>query len=144
MVVLDNITANHKTYPLILTTYLVLRHQFRFKRNIERLYNDEKLSAREVAAKLGSSHSSINTAVKKLELTKPIKIRRPRFGRPTPNKSETQSKKELKTIALILDLKRQGFSLGMIARHLNNNKINTPSGSGSWVKSTVKRLLNNN
>lgn len=139
--VLGNVTANHKTDPLILTTYLVLRHQFRFKRNIERLYNDKKLSAREIAAKLGSSHSSINTALKRFNLPKAEKLRRPKYGRQTPNKSESQIKKELKTITLITQLKEQGKSLRMIAKYLNDKGVASPSGDGLWVQSTVKRIL---
>lgn len=139
--VLGDTTANHKTDPLILTTYLVLRHQFRFKRNLERLYNEEKLSAREIAAKLGSSHHSINSAIKRFKIPKPDKVRRPRFGRATPNKSEAHVKKELKTLELIRQLKKSGKSLRAIANYLNKQAIKTPSGSGLWVPSTIKRVL---
>lgn len=141
--VLDNVTANHKTDPLILTTHLVLRHQFRFKRKIERLYNDEKLSAREIAVKLGSSHHSVNEAIKRFNIPKPTRIRRPKFGRPTPNKSETQLKREIKVITLILRLNKNGNSLRTIATYLNDNQIKTPSGSGTWVQSTIRRIIKN-
>lgn len=139
--VLGDTTANHKTDPLILTTYLVLRHPFRFKRNIERLYNDEKLSAREIAVKLGSSHHSVNAAIKKFQIIKPNKIRRPKFARAAPNKSEAQFKRELKTVALIKQLQKQGLSLRMIANHLNKEAVKTPSGTGLWVQSTIKRII---
>lgn len=141
MVVLGDSTANHKTDPLILTTYLVLRHQFRFKRNIERLYNNEQLSAREIAVKLGSSHHSINTAIKRFNISKPHKVRRPKFGKSTPNKSEAQVKKEQQIIKLISGLKVKGESFRAIAFYLNNKKISTPSGKGKWVQSTIKRII---
>ena len=143
MVVLGDTTANHTTDPLILTTYLVLRHQFRFKRNIERLYNNEKLSAREIAVKLGSSHHSVNTAIKRFKIPKPKQIRRPKFGRSTPNKSEAQIKNEIKAIALIIQMSQNGKSLRAIANHLNERSIRTPSGQGKWVQSTIKRIIKN-
>ena len=129
-------------YPLILTTYLVLRHKFRFKRNIERLYIEQQLSAREIAIKLDCSHNSINAALKKFNMPKSEKIRRPKYGRQTPNKSESQINKELKIITLIAKLKNQGKSLRMIAKYLNNKAVRTPSGDGLWVQSTIKRILN--
>lgn len=69
--------------------------------------------------KLGSSHDSINAAVKRFNFAKPNKIRRPKFGRPTPNKSESQIMRELKIIALIIQLKEQRNSLRAIASYLN-------------------------
>jgi len=143
MVAQGNATANHFSSPLNLTTYLAIGHQFRYRLNIEKLYLADKLSAREIAAKLGSSHDSINSAIKKFNITKPIKIRRPKFGRATPNKSESQIKRELKTIALIKRLKKEGTSLRMISKYLNENKIKTPSGAGLWVPSTIKRIIQN-
>lgn len=141
MVVLGDSTANHKTDPLILTTYLVLRHQFRFKRCIDHLYNERELSAREIAAKLDSSHHSINSAIKRFGIIKPEKIRRPRFGRASPYKSEAKLKHELKVIQQIKLLNKQGLSLRKIADKLNHLKIETPSGKGQWVQSTIKRIL---
>lgn len=141
MVVLGDATANHKTDPLILTTYLVLRHQFRFKRSLERLYDNEKLSAREIASKLGSSHSAVNEAVKKFKIKKPVKVRRPKFGRAAPSKSEYKLRTEEKTINFILKLKKSGLSFRKIAQILNKQKVSTPSGKGLWVQSTIKRIV---
>lgn len=143
LVAQSNSSANHiGAYPLILTTYLVIRHQFRFKRTVENLYNEHKLSAREIAIKLNCSHHAINEAIKKLKIKITSKVRRPKFGRSSPNKSENQLKLESKIIALLHDLKNQGKSFVDIAHSLNSRGIKTPSGHGKWRPSTVKRILN--
>lgn len=60
------ITAN-QTLPsqLFFTKYLEIRYKFRRKALLERLYRDNRMSAREIAATLGCAHSSINRALKK-------------------------------------------------------------------------------
>ena len=140
MVVLGDTTANHKTDPLILTTYLVLRHPFRFKRNIEQLYNGKGLSAREIATKLGSSHHAINEAIKRFALPKPNKIRRPKYGRPSPSKSEAQHIYESKVVETIKILRAKGISYRAICTHLKEKNLKNFKKGNTWSHSTVRRI----
>lgn len=138
----DNPSANQiEMYPLILTTYLVLRHKFRFKRNIERLYIGQQLSAREIAIKLGCSHNAVNKSLRHLKIDKSLKIRRPKYGRPSPSKSEKQLIQEKQIISIIFNFYNKGVSYRSICKFLNYKKVPSPSGHGSWVQSTIKRII---
>ena len=136
------LTANHSEPPvLILTKYLEYRHKFRSAATIQKLYEIDRLSAREIADKIGCGHTSINRALRKAGVAISARVRRPRFGRPSPRKSSVQLTSELRIRKLVRRLHSKGQSFREIAELFTKRGVTTPSGRGVWRHATVKRLL---
>lgn len=137
------ITANESlSSQLFFTKYLEVKHKFRRKALLEQLYCQNQMSAREVASALGCAHSSINRALKKYGMPLGESPRRPRFGKSSPNKSESQLKDEEKKIRQIKALLAKGHSLRQVASMFNERHYRTPSGRGEWTVKTLKRITN--
>lgn len=137
-----DITANHSERPsLILTKYLESRYKFRNANTIKKLYEVDQLSAREIADQLGCRHASINQALKKGGVPASLRVRRPRFGRPSPKKSIAQLTSEVRIQRLAHRLQSAGRSFREIAELFTKRGISTPSGRGVWRHASVKRVL---
>ena len=118
---------------------LPLKHCFRSREVIEELYDNQKMSAREIAAHLGCGHSSVNRVIKNLGITKAEARRRPAFGRPSPNKTVKQLAVEQRRVVEVRQLISKGWSLTAIAKRFNAKGYPSPSGRGIWTHAAIKR-----
>lgn len=137
-----DITANQREVPaLVLTKYLEPLYKFRNAKTVESLYRKKHLSAREIAVTLGCGHSSINRVLQNLGIEKPDRIRRPKYARPSPSKSERQLRAELKVQSFAKKLVDKGVSFRKIAALFNTREYRTPSGRGIWHPRAIKELV---
>ena len=114
---------------------------FRNEAVLRRLYEAEKLSARQIGVLTGCGHTTINEALKRYGINR--QIRRggycPYGFRRSLGKLVPIARQQviLKKICQRLD---SGWSANSIATWLNSSKIKSPTGKGRWHGATVRRL----
>ncbi|MEK6706621.1 MAG: recombinase family protein [Bdellovibrionota bacterium] len=120
----------------ICTTPLYSNSEF-----LKQKYEAEKLSARQIAILIGSSHSTINDALIRFGIMKSMRVSgHVPYGFKLVNGQRVRHVREQKTIQRIVGKKRRGWSNARIAEWLNKRKIPTPQGARQWYPATVGRI----
>ncbi|NUN03366.1 MAG: recombinase family protein [Bryobacteraceae bacterium] len=112
---------------------------------LRRLYQDENLSARAIARRIGVGSSTVAVAIHKHGLASETRrdIKRPQhvpFGYDFKNGKHVPNQKEQQVIRTVRQLRSAGLSLRDIAAHLNRKLVATKRG-GVWDSALVGRLL---
>lgn len=114
---------------------------FRNEAVLRRLYEAEKLSARQIGVLTGCGHTTINEALRRYGINRQVRrgghcpygFRRS-LGKLVP---VTRQQAVLKKIYQRV---HSGWSANSIAMWLNSSKIKSPTGKGKWYGATVRRL----
>ena len=121
----------------ILTTPLFANKSF-----LTQKYTVEGLSARQIAVLIGSSHSTINSALIRLKIAK--EKRRSgwlEYGIKFENGRRVQHVREQKIIESMVNKRSHGWSYNRICKWLESRGIRSPSSQKRWFPGSVKRLI---
>jgi hypothetical protein len=118
--------------------------QIRSKAVLEKLYKREKLSVREIAGVMETSHSTILSALSKFGIEQNGNGHKRRgqipFGFEYKDFKLIKSKEEQEIIRMIRQFRVNGLSLRKIADELNQKLVPTKN-CGVWQANTVKKIL---
>ena len=113
---------------------------------IKRKYLDELLSTREIAKELSCSKTHIRSLLLRygIPLREPNKYHKDHwriYGKRRAKGKAIDHKAELRTVATIKQMYREGVSITAIARYLDTMKIPTKRQGKGWDHSTVTAIL---
>lgn len=116
---------------------------------LSELYTDKKLSARQIAKQLTSSHSTIIEHLRNFKI--PIREdqvqvhkqpgRGLAFGKIARQGQLLNNRKEQSVIELMLALREDGLSYRKIADFLDNRGIPTKTGRSNWKAASVMKII---
>ncbi len=133
-------SLNLRLYSSICTLPL-----FRNKAFLTQKYHVEKLSARQIAVLIGCSHSTINDALENFGLTKQThKGGWVPYGTKLLKTGRVSHVRQQKVIEWMLKKKRSGWSSAKIAASLNEHKVPSPAGTGTWYPASVGKIIKQN
>ena len=106
------------------------------------LYLDFDLSIREIVELTESqwSKSAITRALGKHSISKEKKASHAQYGQQIVQGIPISKAKKQRVVQLMLARRKAGDSLAQIARHLNDKKIKSHSGS-TWSPATIQRII---
>ena len=136
-------TVNMSSVDLQIISSISTTPAFRNEAFLRRLYEVEKLPARQIAVLIGCRHSTINEALKRYGILRQVRRGgqcpygyRRYMGKLIPLSAQ---QRVLKKMYL---LQESGWSANRIAGWLNTSKIKTPTRKGHWYQGNVSRILN--
>lgn len=115
------------------------------KSYLQRLYNDENLSARAIGRRISAASSTVSDALQRHGLIREAKekkkgLRHVPFGYDAKNGKLVPNNEEQKVIRTVRQLRAAGLTERDIAAHLNRKLIPTKRG-GVWAGSMIHYLL---
>ncbi len=142
--VADSLASSSKVSSLKCTimSSLCTTPLFRNEAFLREKYEQEELSARQIAFLIGCSHSVINAALDRYGIKK-TKRRRGwvEYGWKLLRGRRVPHTRHQKVIQQIKKWRDRGWSFAQISDRLNKRAVLSPSKTTNWYPSTVKRVL---
>lgn len=115
---------------------------FRSESFLRQKYEVERLSARQIAILISTSHSVINHALDHFNIERiPQQSGWKEYGFKLINGKKIPHVREQNIIQRMVRWRNAKWSFNRIASKLNSLGIKTQSGGGQWYGPTVKRIL---
>ena len=122
------------------TIEFICKPLYQDKSFLHHLYIEKGLTIEQIAAKIVSSKNAVRDGLLKFDI--PIRENKPpRFGEKKV-KGEVKNKlSEKRIIEAIVDMRKKGMGLRMIANMLTKMKVPTAKGGKKWYPEVIKRVL---
>lgn len=115
---------------------------FRSEKYLRQKYEQEHLSARQIAVLIQCSHSAVNAALIQFGI-KRVNQRSgwTEYGWKFKQGKRVMHFRQQLVIRQMIRWHERGWTNSHIAMHLNTRKIPSPSGKGNWHGTTINRIL---